>query len=69
VGGAELPSSPSGGSLQLPVGPWRGAEQGCVCCVVLRSVALWKSLAEWLRKEGTGERHGLVVSLSGPATV
>jgi len=40
AGGVELPSLLSGGSLQLPVGPQRGAEWGCVCCVVLRSVAL-----------------------------
>jgi len=30
---------------------------------------LQKSVAEWPRREGTGARHGLVVSLSGPAAV
>lgn len=57
------------GSFQLPVRPWRGADWGCVCFFVLRSRALQKPPAEWVRRKGTAVCQGLAVSLSGPEAV
>lgn len=60
------------GSSQLPVRPWRGADWGCVCSMSAGQGLcrkLQKSPAGWLRREGTGVRQGLAVSLPEPAAV
>lgn len=72
AGVAELPWSMAVRSSQLPVRPWCSADRGCVCSMSAGQGLcrkLQKSPAGWLRREGTGARQGLVVSLPGPGAV